>query len=155
MEEMVNPIHFMHFPSFHVSPALAHTNNSLMTSTAYLSIEFLIQEQFNSSTQVTALGQSLFIVGTAVGPLCLGPLSYLPSLQTNIAISQVVDGYTPAHVYSSPSSTLAVLSPAISHKSLSSVSFPAWQDQQQPLTSPPPSQICLPTVTPAKQWPYS
>ena len=47
-----------------------------MTSTAYLSIEYLIQEQFNSSTQVTALGQSLFIIGNAVGPLCLGPLSY-------------------------------------------------------------------------------
>lgn len=47
-----------------------------MTSTAYLSIEVLIQNQFNSSTQVTALGQSLFIVGTGIGPLYLGPLSY-------------------------------------------------------------------------------
>ena len=52
-------------------------HDSLMTSTAYLSIEYLIQEQFDSSTQVTALGQSLFIVGNAIGPLCLGPLSYV------------------------------------------------------------------------------
>jgi hypothetical protein len=50
---------------------------SLMTSTAYLSINFEIQEQFNSSAQVTALGQSLFIVGNGIGPLCLGPLSYV------------------------------------------------------------------------------
>src|SRR5271154_1421965 len=64
------------FQAFMYPPyPIAHTNNSLMTSTAYLSIEFLIQEQFNSSIQVTALGQSLFIIGTAVGPLCLGPLS--------------------------------------------------------------------------------
>ena len=46
-----------------------------MTTTAYLSIEYGIQADFNSTTQVTALGQSLFIVGNAIGPLCLGPLS--------------------------------------------------------------------------------
>jgi hypothetical protein len=57
---------------------------SLMTSTAYLSIEYLIAEQFNSSAQVTSLGQSLFIVGNAVGPLCLGPLSYLSLTGTSV-----------------------------------------------------------------------
>lgn len=44
-------------------------------STSYISAEFLVQEKFGGSTQVVALGQSLFIVGTAVGPAFLGPLS--------------------------------------------------------------------------------
>ncbi|KAI0123567.1 vitamin b6 transporter bsu1 [Xylariales sp. AK1849] len=47
-----------------------------LTSTTYVSAEFLIEEKFNvSNTQVVALGQSMFIVGTAVGPAFLGPLS--------------------------------------------------------------------------------
>ena len=46
-----------------------------ITSTSYVSAEFLIQEKFGGSTQVIALGQSLFIVGNAVGPAVLGPLS--------------------------------------------------------------------------------
>jgi len=84
-----------------------------MTSTAYLSIEFLIQEQFNTSTQVTALGQSLFIIGAAVGPLCLGPLSYHPFKihLTFLAILLVVDGSMQAHVFSLQFLTSAVLSP--------------------------------------------
>jgi hypothetical protein len=95
-----------------------------MTSTAYLSIEFLIQEQFNSSTQVTALGQSLFIVGTAIGPLCLGPLSYISQHSKLMkGISQVADGFTLDLVYSTRSSTLDVHFLEISHKSLYSVSF--------------------------------
>lgn len=50
---------------------------SLVTidSTSYVSAESLIQEQFGGSTQVITLGQSLFIVGNAVGPAFLGPLS--------------------------------------------------------------------------------
>ena len=44
-------------------------------STSYVSVESLIQEQFGGSTQVITLGQSLFVVGTAVGPAFLGPLS--------------------------------------------------------------------------------
>jgi MFS family permease len=44
-------------------------------STSYVSAETLIQEKLGGSTQVVALGQSLFIVGTAVGPAFLGPLS--------------------------------------------------------------------------------
>ena len=46
-----------------------------LTSTSYVSAEFLIEEAFGGSTQVITLGQSLFIVGTAVGPAFLGPLS--------------------------------------------------------------------------------
>jgi MFS family permease len=46
-----------------------------VVSTSYVSAEFLIQEKLGGSTQVVALGQSLFIVGTAVGPAFLGPLS--------------------------------------------------------------------------------
>lgn len=46
-----------------------------MTSTSYVSVEFLIEEHFGGSQQVITLGQSLFIVGNAVGPAFLGPLS--------------------------------------------------------------------------------
>ncbi|CCG84422.1 protein of unknown function [Taphrina deformans PYCC 5710] len=46
-----------------------------LTSTTWVSIAFLIQERYGTSTQVTTLGQSMFIVGTAVGPAFLGPLS--------------------------------------------------------------------------------
>ena len=46
-----------------------------LTSTSYVSVEFLIAEQFGGSQQVITLGQSLFIVGNAVGPAFLGPLS--------------------------------------------------------------------------------
>lgn len=49
-----------------------------LTSTTYVSAEFLIEEKFNvSNTQIVALGQSMFILGTAVGPVFLGPLSYV------------------------------------------------------------------------------
>jgi multidrug resistance protein len=46
-----------------------------LTSTTYVSAEFLIQERFPASTQVITLGQSMFIVGNAVGPAFLGPLA--------------------------------------------------------------------------------
>lgn len=46
-----------------------------MTSTSWVSVEFLIQERYGTGIQVTTLGQSMFIVGTAVGPAFLGPLS--------------------------------------------------------------------------------
>ncbi|EXJ95398.1 hypothetical protein A1O1_00519 [Capronia coronata CBS 617.96] len=46
-----------------------------ITSTSYVSVEFLIQEKWPSTTQVVTLGQSMFVVGTAVGPAFLGPLS--------------------------------------------------------------------------------
>ncbi|KAG7697863.1 hypothetical protein KL930_000082 [Ogataea haglerorum] len=43
-----------------------------LTSTSYVAIEFLVQEKFGVSTQVSALGQSMFILGTAIGPAFLG-----------------------------------------------------------------------------------
>ncbi|KUI63608.1 hypothetical protein VM1G_10360 [Cytospora mali] len=46
-----------------------------LTTTSYVSAEFLVQEQFGGTTQVVALGQSMFIIGTAIGPVFLGPLS--------------------------------------------------------------------------------
>ena len=46
-----------------------------LTSTSYVSAEYLIQAQWGGSTQVVTLGQSLFIVGNAVGPAFMGPLS--------------------------------------------------------------------------------
>ncbi|KAI0470958.1 MFS general substrate transporter [Xylariaceae sp. FL0804] len=46
-----------------------------LSTTTFVSAEFLVEEKFGSGAQVTALGQSMFIVGTAVGPAFLGPLS--------------------------------------------------------------------------------
>lgn len=46
-----------------------------LTSTTYLSAEFSIGLDYPASSQVLTLGQSLFILGTAVGPAFLGPLS--------------------------------------------------------------------------------
>lgn len=46
-----------------------------LTSTTYVSAEYIIQEKWGGSTQVVTLGQSLFIVGNAVGPAFMGPLS--------------------------------------------------------------------------------
>lgn len=46
-----------------------------LTTTTYLGAEYLIQEKWGGSTQVVTLGQSLFIVGNAVGPAFMGPLS--------------------------------------------------------------------------------
>lgn len=46
-----------------------------LTSTTYVSVEFEVQERFGGSTQVLTLGQSMFIVGNAIGPAFLGPLS--------------------------------------------------------------------------------
>lgn len=48
-----------------------------LTTTSYVSAEFLVQETYGGTTQVIALGQSMFIIGTAVGPAFLGPLSYV------------------------------------------------------------------------------
>ena len=50
-----------------------------LTSTSYVSIEYLIQERFGGSTQVLTLGQSMYIVGNAIGPAFLGPLSFVLS----------------------------------------------------------------------------
>lgn len=44
-----------------------------MLSTDYVSAEFLVEERFGVSAQVATLGQSLFIIGTAFGPVICGP----------------------------------------------------------------------------------
>ena len=46
-----------------------------LTSTTYVSIEFLVEEKWGTGAQVTTLGQSMFIIGTAVGPAFLGAKS--------------------------------------------------------------------------------
>lgn len=71
--------HPMHWPAFKrwgivVIYCLLQTFVTL-TSTTYVSAESLIQEKFGGTTQVVTLGQSMFILGTAVGPTFLGPLS--------------------------------------------------------------------------------
>jgi hypothetical protein len=43
-----------------------------LTSTTFVSIEFLVEEKWGTGAQVTTLGQSMFIIGTAVGPAFLG-----------------------------------------------------------------------------------
>jgi hypothetical protein len=46
-----------------------------LPGTSYISIEPLIQDKWGGRIQVVTLGQSLFVLGTAVGPVFLGPLS--------------------------------------------------------------------------------
>lgn len=47
-----------------------------ITSTSYVSAEYYIGEHFNeTNTQVITLGQSMFILGNAIGPIFLGPLA--------------------------------------------------------------------------------
>lgn len=61
------------------------------TSTSYISIEFLIAEQYDvESTQVLALGQSMFIVGTAIGPAFLGPLSDIGGRKWVYVVSMIL-----------------------------------------------------------------
>lgn len=48
-----------------------------LTSTSYVAAEYEVQEKYNVNAQVATLGQSLFIIGTAVGPAFMGPLSDL------------------------------------------------------------------------------
>lgn len=67
-----------------------------LTSTTYVSAEFLIEEKFNvSNTQIVALGQSMFILGTAVGPVFLGPLSYVQMI-VKLALATLVANYSAA-----------------------------------------------------------
>lgn len=55
-----------------------------LTTTTYVSAEFLVTEQYGGTTQVITLGQSMFIIGTAIGPAFLGPLSYVVSRALHI-----------------------------------------------------------------------
>ena len=49
----------------------------MLISTTYTSAEAQLHAKFGGSTQIIALGQSIFIVGNAAGPVFLGPLSDL------------------------------------------------------------------------------
>ncbi|GMG25833.1 unnamed protein product [Ambrosiozyma monospora] len=46
-----------------------------MTSTTYVAAEILVEEKWNVKPQVATLGQSMFILGNAIGPAFMGPLS--------------------------------------------------------------------------------
>lgn len=46
-----------------------------LTTTTYVSAEYNIGITFPASTQIITLGQSMFILGTAIGPAFLGPLA--------------------------------------------------------------------------------
>lgn len=48
-----------------------------LTSTSYVAVEYIIEEKFGVNSQVATLGQSMFILGAAIGPAFLGPLSDL------------------------------------------------------------------------------
>lgn len=77
--EITNPAHPIFWPSWKkwlitIIYCLLQIFVTL-TSTTYVSAEFLVQEKFGGSTQVITLGQSMFIVGNAIGPAFLGPLS--------------------------------------------------------------------------------
>ncbi|CDK24868.1 unnamed protein product [Kuraishia capsulata CBS 1993] len=60
-----------------------------LTSTSYLSVEWIVEERFNVGAQVATLGQSLFIIGTAVGPAVLGPMSDLGGRKWIYVVSMV------------------------------------------------------------------
>ncbi|KAI1840050.1 hypothetical protein JX265_013882 [Neoarthrinium moseri] len=76
-EDPAHPIHWAVWKKWVITAIYCLLQTFVtLTSTTYVSAEFLIQEKFNvSNTQIVALGQSMFILGTAVGPAFLGPLS--------------------------------------------------------------------------------
>lgn len=79
-------------------------NPSTFGST-YVSAEYDIGRSFPASTQVITLGQSMFILGTAIGPAFMGPLAdmggrkwvYVVSILL-YAILNVVSGDVPKAV---------------------------------------------------------
>jgi MFS family permease len=75
-EETCHPIHWPSWQKWLIATTYCLLQTLVaMLSTSYISAEIPLQAKFGGSTQVVALGQSLFIVGTAVGPVFLGPLS--------------------------------------------------------------------------------
>lgn len=76
-----NPAHPVHWPAWkRWSIAVFYSLLQVfvtMLSTDYVSVEFLVEERFGVNAQVATLGQSLFIIGTAFGPVILGPSSDL------------------------------------------------------------------------------
>lgn len=62
----------------------------LLTSTTFLAIEYIYEEEWGVNAQVVTLGQSMFIIGTAVGPAFLGPLSDIGGRKYVYASSMVL-----------------------------------------------------------------
>lgn len=75
-EEKYHPIHWPAWKRWLIAIIYCLLQTLVaMLSTSYISAEIPLQAKFGGSTQVVALGQSLFIAGTAAGPAFLGPLS--------------------------------------------------------------------------------
>ncbi|KAL1297979.1 hypothetical protein AAFC00_006486 [Neodothiora populina] len=74
-----DPHHPMHWPAWkRWSIALLYCSLQAfvtLTSTTYVSAEYNIGDDYPASTQVITLGQSMFVLGTAIGPIFLGPLA--------------------------------------------------------------------------------
>lgn len=60
------------------------------TSTAYISVEYVIIDRFGVNTQVATMAQSFFIFGTALGPAFLGPLSDIGGRKWVYAVSMLL-----------------------------------------------------------------
>lgn len=76
--EAAHPIHWSAWKKWLIISVYCALQTFItLTTTSFVSAEFLVKEQYGVSSQIVALGQSMFIVGTAVGPAFLGPLSYV------------------------------------------------------------------------------
>jgi len=77
-ENIHHPIHWPAWKRWSIATFYAFLQVFVtMLSTDYVSAEFLVEERFNVGAQVATLGQSLFIIGTAFGPVIIGPSSDL------------------------------------------------------------------------------
>ncbi|TVY81498.1 putative transporter [Lachnellula suecica] len=47
----------------------------LLTATTYVGVEYTLGKKWGTSPQANTLGQSMFILGNAIGPVFMGPLS--------------------------------------------------------------------------------
>ncbi|KEF60204.1 uncharacterized protein A1O9_05054 [Exophiala aquamarina CBS 119918] len=70
-----HPMHWVWYKKWFIVVVYCLQIFVTLTSTTYVSVEFIIMEKWTSSQQVATLGQSLLIVGTVVGPVFLGSLS--------------------------------------------------------------------------------
>ncbi|KAK8036565.1 hypothetical protein PG991_001702 [Apiospora marii] len=74
--DATHPIHWSRWKKWSIIAVYCALQTFIaMTTTTFVAAEFLVKEKYGGSTQVVALGQSMFIVGTAIGPAFLGPLS--------------------------------------------------------------------------------
>ena len=71
-----HPIHWKNFKKWSI--VVVYTLLQVfvqLTSTTYVSAKFTYMDMWGTNEQVATLGQSMFIVGQAIGPLFLSPLS--------------------------------------------------------------------------------